>query len=292
MRVLITGAGGQLGLDLVDEFADHEVIGTTHGDLDISDEAAVFDRVATEEPSLVINAAAWTDVDGCEEDPDRAHRINALGPWWLARACEHIGATLVQLSTDYVFGGDPSRQEGEVPRPYIEFDQVAPINEYGRSKAAGELLVRETLPEHYIVRTSWLSGARGENFVTKMLRIGEERGVAEVVDDQIGSPTFTRDLAAAIRELSATARFGTYHRTNSGTCSWHGLASATFELIGQRVDLRSIKTEELDQVAVRPRYSALSGRHALATGLRSLPPWREGLTRMLDELSAARQVPS
>jgi dTDP-4-dehydrorhamnose reductase len=284
LRVLVTGAGGQLGLDLLDAFGDHDVRGLTHGDLEIADEAAVVAAVRDHAPDLVVNAAAWTDVDGCESDPDHAHLVNAVGAWWVARACRLRGATMVHISTDYVFAGEGRIGPDGERRPYTEFDPTDPINEYGRSKAAGERLIRETLPEHYIVRTAWVCGARGSNFVKTMLRIGEEQGSARVVEDQIGSPTFTRDLAAAIRDLAVTGRFGTYNRTNSGTCSWYEFAAAAYELAGLDVEMEAISSEELDRPAPRPAYSVLSGRHAAAAGLEPLPHWRDGLARFIEEL--------
>jgi dTDP-4-dehydrorhamnose reductase len=278
--VLVTGAGGQLGLDVVDAFADHDVVPVTHGELDIAVEPDVVAAVRDHGPELIVNCAAWTDVDGCESDPDRAHRDNALGPWWLARAADLVGAAMVHLSTDYVF-------DGAADQPYREIDAPRPASEYGRSKAAGEMLVRQTLRAHYIVRTSWVCGARGSNFVRTMLRVGRERGEARVVDDQAGSPTFTRDLAAAIRELAVSGRYGTYHRTNAGTCTWYELAAATFELAGLDVDLSPMGSDELDRPAPRPAYSVLDNRHAVTSGLAELPHWREGLAALLDELGEA-----
>lgn len=284
MKVLVTGAGGQLGLDLVDAFADHDVVGLTHADLQVDNEAEVMAAVRDHEPDLVVHAGAWTDVDGCERDPDRAHRVNALGAWWVARACRILDACMVYVSTDYVFDGRGRRGTNGELRPYTEFDPPDPLNAYGRTKEAGEQLVRQTLAEHYVVRTSWLSGARGRNFVHTMLRMGQERGWVRVVDDQVGSPTYTRDLAAAIRELAVTGRFGTYHRTNSGTCSWYQFAAAIFELAGLDVDLQPIPSSELDRPAPRPAYSALSDRHSMLSGLKVMPHWREGLSRLLEEL--------
>ncbi|MFN2556525.1 MAG: dTDP-4-dehydrorhamnose reductase [Nitriliruptorales bacterium] len=286
MKVLVTGSGGQLGLDLVDAFADHDVVGLAESDLDVADEAAVVAAVRDHEPHLVVHTGAWTDVDGCERDPDRAHRVNALGTWWVARACRLVDATMVYVSTDYVFDGRGRRDASGQLRPYTEFDPPEPLNIYGQTKQAGEQLIRQTLSEHYVVRTSWLCGARGRNFVRTMLRLGEEQGRARVVDDQIGSPTFTRDLAAAIRELAVTGRFGTYHRTNSGTCSWYQFAAAIFELTDLDVDLQPMGSSELERPAPRPAYSVLSERHSVLSGLQSMPHWREGLSRLLEELQS------
>lgn len=283
MKVLVAGAGGQLGLDLVDAFADHDVVGLTRGELDITDEAAVATAVDALRPALVINAAAATDVDGCESDPLGAHRVNALGPWWLARACERSGATLVTFSTDYVFDGTAPSGPGGAPRGYVEGDPVAPLSVYGRTKAAGEQLVRETLPHHHIVRTAWVSGARGRNFVRTMLRLADEGRDVRVVDDQVGSPTFTRDLAEAVRTLAVSGRYGTLHLVNEGSCSWFELAAAVFALTGRTVDLGPQPSSAIERPAPRPSWSVLDTTHATALGL-ALPSWQDGLLRLLDEL--------
>jgi dTDP-4-dehydrorhamnose reductase len=284
LRALITGASGQLGLDLVDAFASDEAVGLSHADLDVSDEPAVWAAIRDHAPDVVVHAAAWTDVDGCEHDPDRAHRVNALGSWWIARACEAAGAAMVMLSTDYVFDGQGGGSRGDDRTPYTEFEPIDPLNAYGRSKAAGEQLVRQALREHYIVRTAWVNGARGRNFVKTMLRVGKEQGQARVVDDQVGSPTFTRDLATAIRELAVTGRYGTYNRTNGGTCSWYQLAAATYELAGVDVELSAMSSDDLERPAPRPAYSVLSERHSVTSGLTPLPHWRDGLRAFLEEL--------
>jgi dTDP-4-dehydrorhamnose reductase len=284
MTVLILGAGGQLGLELLDAFADHSVVGLTHEELDVSDEAAVWEAVLGHAPALVVNAAAWTDVDGCEAEPERAHRVNALGAWWLARASREAGAVLVHVSTDYVFGGPGPTEADGSPRGWTEFDPVSPLSVYGRSKAAGEILVRQTTPEHHIVRTSWVNGARGRNFVRTMLRLAEEGRSIRVVDDQVGSPTFARDLATAIRELAVRGRYGTLNRSNAGSCSWFELARAIFEIAHLPVDLSPQSSEELQRVAPRPPWSVLDQTHATAAGLTPLPSWRVSLVRLLIEL--------
>lgn len=308
MTVVITGAGGQLGLDLVDAFADHTVVALDHAALDIADEAAVTAAVRDHAPALVVNAGAWTDVDGCEADPFRAHRVNALGPWWLARAAATTDATLVHVSTDYVFSGPAPTGPGDTRRGWTEFDPIHPANVYGRSKAAGEQLVRASLPAHHLVRTSWVSGARGSNFVRTLLRRADDGHPLRVVDDQTGSPTVTRDLAAAIHELAVTGRYGTVNRTNRGWATRYEVATAIFELIGKAVDLAprpstppaaipadvpgseapAPQTARRDgptrTAAPRPAWSVLDDTHAVASGLTPLPPWRDGLARLLAEL--------
>jgi dTDP-4-dehydrorhamnose reductase len=286
LKVLVTGAGGQLGLDLLDAFADHDVVGLARTQLDVTDEAAVADALATLRPALVINAAAGTDVDGCEADPDGAHRVNALGPWWLARGCDRLGATLVTFSTDYVFDGAAPIGPGGSPRGYTESDPVAPLSVYGRSKAAGERLVRETLREHHIVRTAWVSGARGRNFVRTMLRLADVGDPVRVVDDQTGSPTMTRDLAAAVRDLAVSGRYGTVHLVNEGTATWFDVAASVFARIGRDVDLTPQSSGAIARPAPRPAWSVLDTTHARTIGVGPLPDWRDGLDRLLAELGA------
>lgn len=278
MKVLVTGAGGQLGHDLLDAFADHDVVGLTRAELDVADEAAVVAAVRDHAPDLVVHAAAHTKVDLAESEPDVAWRANALGTWWVARACALADAAMVYVSTDYVF-------DGTADRPYTEFDPVAPRSVYGRSKEAGERLVRQTLPRHYIVRTSWVLGAHGGNFVRTMLRLGRERGAVSVVSDQTGSPTFTFDLAPAIRRLAVSGRYGTYHLTNQGTCTWYELAGATFEEAALDVELTPIDTATFGAPAPRPAYSVLDNHMARLLGMEPLPPWRDSLGRLIAELS-------
>jgi dTDP-4-dehydrorhamnose reductase len=289
VKVLITGAGGQLGQDLVREFADHDVVALPRARLDVSDEAAVASAVAGIAPQLVVDAAAWTDVDGCESDPLRAHRVNALGPWWLARACERQGATLVSVSTDYVFGATvPVGTDGH-PRGFTEFDRVAPLGVYGHSKAAGEQLVRDTLREHHIVRTAWLCGS--DSFVTRIIAAGHRHGRLSVIDDRVGSPTMTADLARAIRELAVSGRYGTWHRTNSGTASWYDLAVASLELAGVDVSVERCSWRDWDEAAPRPDWSVLDNLHATAAGFTPFPDWRDGLARLVRRLDVARPLP-
>jgi dTDP-4-dehydrorhamnose reductase len=291
VKVLITGAGGQLGLDLLDAFADHAPVGLTRAQLDVGDEAAVAEAISTHRPDLVVNAAAATNVDGCESDPDGAHRVNALGPWWLARACARSGATLVTFSPDYVFGGVAPTGPGGAPRGFVEHDPVAPLSVYGRSKAAGEQLVRETLGEHHIVRTAWVSGARGRNFVRTMLRLAEEDEPVRVVDDQTGSPTTTRDLAAAVRALAVSGRYGTVHVVNEGVATWFDVAEAVFAITGRAVDLAPQSSQDVRRPAPRPTWSVLDTTHARMMGVGPLPHWHDALGRLLDELGVRGSGP-
>lgn len=281
MRVLITGANGQLGHDLVGAFGDDDVVPLARTELDITDEAAVMAAVRDHEPDLVVHAAAFTAVDRCETEPERAWQVNAAGSWWVARACAQADAAMVYVSTDYVFNG-------RLGRPYTEFDQTDPQGVYGRTKEAGEQLVRQTLARHYIVRTSWVQGAHGGNFVKTMLRLAAERDALSVVDDQVGSPTFTFDLAPAIRALAVSGRHGTYHLTNSGHCTWFEFAHAAFTqagiALGPELELSPTDTATFGAPAPRPAYSVLDNLQARMTGLEPLPHWRDSLSQLLAAL--------
>jgi dTDP-4-dehydrorhamnose reductase len=277
MRVLITGASGQLGHDLLAAFAGDEVVGLTRAELDVASEPAVVAAVRDHAPELVVHAAAYTRVDACESDCHEAWRVNALGSWWVARACALAGAAMVYVSTDYVF-------DGLAGRPYTEFDRTNPQSMYGRSKEAGEQLVRQALPEHYIVRTSWLQGVHGANFVKTMLRLGRERGALSVVDDQTGCPTFASELAPAIRRLAVTGRHGTYHLTNRGHCTWFELARAVFDEAGLAVELTPTDTASYGAPAPRPPFSVLDNLLTGLIGLEPLPEWQFSLKRLVAEL--------
>lgn len=277
MRVLITGSGGQLGHDLRVAFASDDVSATDHSQLDVTKEPAVVAAIRDHAPELVVHAAAYTRVDACESEPDTAWLVNAIGTWWVARACALAGAAMVYVSTDYVF-------DGRSTRPYTEFDRTNPQSMYGRTKEAGEQLVRQTLRRHYIVRTSWVHGTHGGNFAKTMLRLGRERGAVSVVDDQTGSPTFTFDLAPVIRCLATSGRYGTYHLTNSGQCTWFEFARAVFEDSGMDVDLTPTDTATFGAPAPRPAFGVLDNRFGRLTGLPPLPPWRESLQRLLTEM--------
>ncbi len=277
MRVLVTGAGGQLGHDLLRAFASDDVVGLTRAQLDVTREADVVAAVRDHRPHVVVHAAAYTGVDAAESDPDSAFAVNATGSWWVARACDLAGATMVHVSSDYVF-------DGRLGRPYTEFDPTSPLGVYGRAKDAGEQLVRSTLRRHHIVRTSWVLGVHGGNFVKTMLRLGRERGAVSVVDDQTGSPTFAFDLAPAIREVAVSGRYGTVHRTNAGSCTWFELARATFAAAGLDVDCTPTDTASFGAPAPRPAHSVLDDVLARTAGLSPLPPWQESLHRLVAAL--------
>ena len=279
MRILVTGARGQLGRELAESFPGHEVVGPGRDVLDVEDRDGVLAAVAGLRPDAVVHAAAWTDVDGCEADPDRALRANALGTRHVAEAARRSGAHLCYVSTDYVFGGAPGR-------PYHEWDEPGPMSAYGRSKLGGE---REVDPGWTVVRTSWLCGRHGRNFVKTMLRLATEREELTVVDDQQGCPTFADDLAGTIARLVVQRRPGVFHVTNQGQASWCQLAKDTFVAAGlDPARIRPITTAELDppRLAPRPLWSVLDNAALRLSGLPLLPDYHEPLHRLVKELTA------
>ena len=276
MRVLITGAGGQLGRDLQRALAGHELRPCSHAELDIADAHAVDSAIASFRPEVVLHAAALTDTGRCEREPEAAHAINATGAERVAAACARHSAAIVYVSTNEVF-------DGEKPLPYLESDEPAPINHYGRSKLAGERAVQAALAERYIVRTAWLYGHGGNHFVAKMLRAADG-GELTVVTDEIATPTWTRDLAAAIATLIETRRYGTYHFTNAGQASRFEWVQEILRLAGRTdVSLRPINTHAFRAglpadaiVPEKPPFSVLANAAGGALGI-VLRPWREAL---------------
>ena len=277
MRVLITGAGGQLGHDLLRAFTGHEAVGTTHGQLDVADRDAVLATITELRPDAVVHAGAWTDVDGCETDPDRAFRVNALGTRHVVEGARLAGARVCYLSTDYVF-------DGTGDRPWVEWDAPAPLSVYGRSKLGGE---RELDAGATVVRTSWVCGAHGRNFVKTILRAAAERDELTVVDDQHGCPTFTSDLAGAIARLVVARLPGTFHVTNQGATTWFDFARAIVAVAGfDAAKVRPIATADLHppRPAPRPANSVLDNAALRLSGIPLLPDWHEPLDRLLKEL--------
>jgi dTDP-4-dehydrorhamnose reductase len=279
VRVLLTGAGGQLGRELLEAFEGHAVLAATHQQLDVADRDAVLQACGGFGPDVVVHAAAWTDVDGCEGDPDRASRVNALGTRHVAEGARLAGARVCYLSSDYVF-------DGAAGRPYTEWDRPNPLSAYGRSKLGGE---RELDPGATVVRTSWLCGRHGNNMVKTVLRLASERERLAFVDDQHGCPTFAGDLAAMVRALVVARRPGLFHVTNQGATTWFGLARAVLEAAGldpERVEPVSTDMLRPPRPAPRPRYSVLDNAALRLSGLPLLADWREPLERLVKELTA------
>lgn len=280
MRVLVTGAVGQLGQDLVRTCreAGDEVIACTSSDLDLGDRDSVAQAITATAPDVVVNAGAWTAVDDCEADADRAWRINALGVRWVTDAARRVGAHVVQVSTDYVF-------DGTKPTPYVEWDQPNPQSAYGRSKLGGE---QEVDPAHTIVRTAWVCGAHGKNMVKTVLGLADRPELA-FVDDQRGCPTFTADLAPAIRRLAVHRLPGTFHVTNQGATTWYGFVRDILALSGHDPQkVRPISTAQLDppRPAPRPASSVLDNAALRLGGFPLLPHYRDSLERLLVDLGA------
>ncbi|WP_312420439.1 dTDP-4-dehydrorhamnose reductase [Anaerospora hongkongensis] len=249
MKVAVTGANGQLGKEIARQGAKHELILTDYDTLDVTDYSAVTAFMKTVRPDAVIHCAAYTNVDGAEADYDGAFRINAVGTQNLAAGCLETAARLVYVSTDYVF-------DGQTRQPYREFDSVNPQNVYGLTKQHGEEIVRQLLGRHYIVRTAWLYG-EGSNFTRTMLNLAAKNSTLKVVNDQIGTPTSTVDLARAIYALLATDAYGTYHGTCQGQCSWYDFACEIFRQAGKQVKVLPVTTDEFPRPAKRPAYSVL-----------------------------------
>ncbi|GII53543.1 NAD(P)-dependent oxidoreductase [Planotetraspora thailandica] len=274
-RWLITGAGGMLGTDLVAVLraGRHEVVPLERSRLDLRDASAIQRVVHEVRPGVVVNCAAWTAVDEAETREDEALAVNGGAVQALAEACLHVGARLVQPSTDYVFGGDA----GE---PYAEDAPTMPLNAYGRTKLAGEQAVVKTLPETgYVVRTAWLYGTAGPSFVKTMARLAGERETVDVVDDQHGQPTWTVDLAEQIVALAGSgAPPGIYHGTSSGSTTWHGLAREVFSLLGADPDrVRPVGSAAYRRPAPRPAYSVLGHRRWAEAGIAPIRHWRDAL---------------
>jgi dTDP-4-dehydrorhamnose reductase len=274
MRILLTGSKGQLGTDIQRLASpEHEVI--AHDlDLDITDRGAVARRVAEVRPDIVLNAAAYTNVDGAEADEVAAYRVNALGPQNLALACQRTGVPMIHVSTDFVFSGDASS-------PYTEFDTPDPRGVYGRSKRAGEMYVTGLLDRYYLCRTSWLYGVGGPNFVRTMLKAGRERDQVRVVDDQEGSPTYSRDLAGKLLEIAQTGAFGIYHLSNAGSITWNRFTKDIFEIAGIETPVLPISTAELARPAPRPRYSTMRGLALEIAGIEPMRDYKEALREFI-----------
>lgn len=276
MKVLVTGANGQLGQELAEIFpaAGYEVAAVARGELDVTDPESVQDAIEHHAPELVINAAAYTNVDGCESETGLAYAVNALGPRNLAQSCGRFGCDLLHVSTNYVF-------DGEEERPYEPFDPPRPISAYGRTKLAGEEYVKHLTNRWYVVRTAGVYG-RGHNFVRTMLRVGKERDLLKVKDDEFVSPTYARDLAESIAQIVGEGSYGVYHLTNAGSCSWYEFTREIFRLAGIETEIVPIPGSEYPLPAARPANGVLStlGNPAGSPELRH---WRDALADYLEK---------
>lgn len=281
MTTLLIGAEGQLGQELGQVFNDQDLVPLTHSDLELTDRAHVWGTLRKYRPDLILNTAAYHQVDECEKFPERAFAVNAVAVRELAIAAKAIGATLVHFSTDYVF-------DGRRRTPYHEDDLPGPLSVYATSKLAGEYFVRATLPQHFVIRTCGLYGLAGRcskmgNFVETMLRLAREGREIRVVGDQIVTPTSAKELAHKVRQLVETGAYGLYHISNSGDCSWYQFASAIFEMIGLSPRLQETTAAAFGAPAMRPSYSVLDNANLRSLGLDDLRYWRDALADYLAE---------
>ena len=274
--ILVTGITGQLGYDVAKELEQRgeDFIGTTRKDFDLSDPESAKNFIIEKKPSAVIHCAAYTAVDKAEEEAELALTVNGLATRKIAEACREIGAKMLYVSTDYVFGGDGNT-------PYEISDEKAPQNIYGKSKLLGEDSVIALLREYFIVRISWVFGSNGKNFVKTMLNFDKRRKKISVVDDQIGSPTYTVDLAPLLVDMIQSDKYGIYHATNEGFCSWAEFAEEIFKQAGREITVEKIPTSDYPTPAKRPFNSRLSKKTLDAAGFKRLPDWQDAVTRFL-----------
>lgn len=274
-KILIIGAAGQLAFDLIEVLKrNYEIIPATRNDFDVVDSSGAEKFIKNHKPNIVINAAAYHKTEECELNPEKSFQVNAIGAYNVAKAASDINARIIFFSTDYVFDGSK--------KFFTESDAPRPLNIWGASRLAGEILVRIANPNHYIIRTSWLFGvhrsSKGHNFVSLMLEKAGTGSPIKVVNDQFGSPTFARDLAGKVLELiEHNAPYGIYHITNSGSCSWHGFAKEIFKLTNSRVDLVAINSKDSSSRIKRPQYSVLESENLKKAGIKELRSWNEAL---------------
>lgn len=276
--ILVTGSSGQLGSELIRVLSrEYRITPASSTDVDITDFESTRQFVQKYRPDTIIHTAAFTDVDGCEDQPDKAFRVNSLGTRNIAIAAKDVEAKLFYISTDYVF-------DGLKETPYREYDRSNPINVYGQSKLLGEQFVKEQMSRFFIVRTAWLYGFEGKNFIKTVLELAKEKKELQVVDDQRGSPTFTLDVAGQIERLVSTDLYGTYHCTSQGSCTWYDFALKIINLAGLKVKVERVSSEKLSLPARRPRNSVLENYMLQLQGLGIMPPWEESLTKFMQML--------
>ena len=278
MRVLVTGVKGQLGHDVMNELAGrgHEGIGVDIQEMDITDAASVEKVITEAAPDAVIHCAAYTAVDAAEDNVDLCRRVNAGGTENIARVCKALNCKMMYISTDYVFNGQGTR-------PWEPDDKREPLNVYGQTKYEGELAV-ETLEKFFLVRIAWVFGVNGKNFIKTMLNLGKTRDHLTVVADQIGSPTYTYDLARLLVDMIETDRYGRYHATNEGLCSWYEFACEIFKQAGMNVTVSPVTSDQYPAKAKRPMNSRMDKSKLDEMGFKRLPSWQDALGRYLKEI--------
>jgi dTDP-4-dehydrorhamnose reductase len=280
MKILITGANGLLGHELSSLLKDHTLILLSHSQLDISDSESVNKQIDSSSPDIIINSAAYTQVDACETNYDLAFQSNAIGPKNLAIKCKQLGIPLIHISTDYVFEGNEKKNS-----PLVENDKLGPKTVYGKTKLEGEKMVQENCEKYFILRTAWLYG-EGKNFVKTMLSLSKKNNELKVVNDQIGSPTYAKDLAKAIKEIieKKSDKYGIYHVTNKGEVSWYEFAKKIFEIKNIEIKVNSCTSEEFPRPAPRPHYSVLSNQKWIDAGFTPMRDYEEALNEYLNSL--------
>lgn len=281
MKVLVTGAKGQLGTDLMNELEKRgiEGIGVDVQEMDITDAEACRRVITASGADAVIHCAAYTAVDAAEDNIELCRRINGEGTRNVAQACKDADIKLMYISTDYVF-------DGQGTRPWEPDDERHPLNVYGQTKYEGELAVEELSDKYFIVRIAWVFGVAGKNFIKTMLRLGKERGAVSVVDDQIGSPTYTYDLARLLVDMIQTDKYGRYHATNEGLCSWYEFAKEIFRQAGMDIPVTPVSSDAFPAKATRPSNSRLNKDKLSENGFERLPSWQDALGRFLKEIEA------
>ena len=280
MKVLVTGVKGQLGYDVIKrlESLNIECLGVDIADFDLTNEEETKKYLKSYSPDILVHCAAYTAVDKAEDDKERCRNINVTGTRYLAESCKELGARMVYISTDYVF-------DGQGTEPFEVSDKPNPINFYGQTKYDGELEIQKALDKYFIIRISWVFGVNGNNFVKTMIKLGKERDQLNVVCDQVGSPTYTYDLARLISDMIVTDKYGVYHATNEGYCSWDEFACEIFKMSGLDTKVNPIKTEDYPTKATRPRNSRLSKNSLDKAGFARLPDWKESLERYIKEIT-------
>lgn len=282
MKVLVTGANGQLGYDVVERLKKLNVehIGVDRQDFDLTNEEQTKSFILNYKPDVVVHCAAYTAVDKAEDERDICYAVNVLGTRYIAQVCKKINAKMVYISTDYVF-------DGEKEEPYEVLDTPKPVNYYGLTKYLGEQETQKSLDKFFIVRTSWVFGKNGNNFVKTILKLGQERREVKVVCDQIGSPTYTYDLAKLLCDMIQTDKYEIYHATNEGYCSWYEFACEIFKITEMGyVDVIPIKSEEYATKAIRPKYSKLSKNELKLNGFSTLLNWKDALKKYINVLGS------
>lgn len=280
MKVLVTGVKGQLGYDVVNELTKrgHIAIGTDIEEMDITDQNSVQTVIKETSPEAVIHCAAYTAVDAAEDNEDICRKINAEGTGNIAKACRELDIKMIYISTDYVFDGT-----GE--RPWEPDDERNPLNVYGQTKYEGELAVQKNLDKYFIVRIAWVFGVNGKNFIKTMLNLGKTHDSLTVVNDQFGSPTYTYDLAKLLVDMAESDKYGIYHATNEGICTWYEFACEIFKQAGMNVKVSPVSSAEYPSKAKRPSNSRMSKEKLTKNGFERLPVWQDALSRYLKEIN-------